>query len=250
MKNWLYQVFIHRITNECYGGALDYVSHGSRLLDVGIGNGIMLETFGPLIKSKRLKITGIDIDAGYLKHCKELIRKHQLGDYLDVWQGSAESYTPGPQGCFDFVLFCMSFMVLRDPRSVLDRARSWLKPGGEIVFVQALFKRRSRLVDLVKPKLKYLTTVDFGRATYEKDFFDLLSENGLTVREDRVLKGEWLNSQCRMIVASFQDARLPPAGPRDRGPSAVKVRSAGEGLCPVAIKAVPQPATPPSGLRR
>ena len=203
-----------------------------------------------LIKSKGLKITGIDIDAGYLKHCKELIRKHQLGDYINVCHGSAESYTPGQRRCFDCVLFSMSFMVLRDPRSVLDRTRSWLKPGGEIVFVQALFKRRSRLVDLIKPKLKYLTTVDFGRATYEKDFFDLLTENGLTVREDRVLKGEWLTSQCRMIVASFQEARLPPAGPRDRGPSAVKVRSAGEGLCSVALKAVSQQATPPSGLRR
>jgi len=250
MKNWLYQVFIHRTTNECYRGSLDYVSKGSRLLDVGIGNGIMLETFGALIKSKGLKITGIDIDAGYLKHCKELIRKHQLEDYVDVYQGSAESYAPEQQGCFDFVLFCLSFMLLRDPRSVLARARSWLRPGGEIVFAQALFKRRSHFVDLIKPKLKYLTTVDFGRATYEKDFFDLLSENGLTVKEDRVLEGEWLSGQCRMIVASFQETRLPPANPQDRGPSAVKSRSAGEGRRPANIKSASQQATPPSGRRR
>jgi len=210
MKNWLYQVFIHRTTNECYGSCLNYVPSGSRLLDVGIGNGIMLETFHPLIKYKKLKITGIDIDEGYLRHCKELIQEHQLEDYLDVCQGAAESYTPGPEGGFDFVLFCMSFMLLRDPRSVLARARDWLKPGGQIIFVQALFRRRSRLVDLVKPKLKYLTTVDFGRATYERDFFALLQENGLSVKEDRVLKGEWLNSQCRMIVTSFQEARLHP----------------------------------------
>jgi len=240
MKNWLYQVFIHRVTNECYRGSLSYVSSGSRVLDVGIGNGIMLETFHSLIKSKRLKITGIDIDAGYLKHCKELIQKHQLEDYLDVCQGAAESYAPRQKGGFDFILFCMSFMLLRDPRSVLDRARSWLKPGGEIVFVQALFKRRSHLVDLIKPKLKYLTTVDFGRATYEKDFFDLLSENGLTVREDRVLKGEWLNSQCRMIVASFQEARMHPAPSEVSGRIIEKGRSACKGLYPVNAKSASQ----------
>jgi SAM-dependent methyltransferase len=210
VKNWLYQVLIHRTTNECYRGSLHYVVPGSRLLDVGIGNGIMLEAFHPLIKSKGLKITGIDIDASYLKHCKELIRKHGLEACLDVCQNSAESYAPEPQGDFDSVLFCMSFMLLSNPRLVLDRVRTWLKPGGEIVFTQALFRRRSRFVDLVKPKLKYLTTVDFGRATYERDFFDLLHENGLTVKEDRVLKGEWLNSQCRMIVASFQDAQPAP----------------------------------------
>jgi alpha-N-acetylglucosaminidase len=210
MKNWLYQVFIHRMTNECYESTLNYVPSGSQLLDVGIGNGIMLEAFHPLIKAKRLKITGIDIDAGYLKHCRELIQKHQLEDYLDVCLEAAESYAPEQPGRFDFVLFGMSFMLLRDPRSVLTRVRDWLRPGGQILFVQALFRRRSRLVDLVKPKLKYLTTIDFGKAIYERDFFALLRENGLTVQEDRVLKGEWLNSQCRMIVTSFQETRQPP----------------------------------------
>jgi len=236
MKNWLYQVFVHRTTNECYRGSLNYVSSGCRLLDVGIGNGIMIETFHPLIKSKKLKITGIDIDANYLRHCTELIRKHRLEDYMDVCQGSAESYVPQEKGCFDYVLFCMSFMLLRDQRSVLDRARDWLKPGGEIVFVQALFKRRSRLVDLIKPKLKYVTTVDFGRATYEEDFFALLQENGLSVKEDRVLNGEWLNGQCRMIAASFPVAQLPPANPRISGRITAKARSTGEGLHPANIK--------------
>lgn len=228
MKNWLYQVFIHRTTNECYESTLNYMPSGSRLLDVGIGNGIMLEAFHPLIKVKRLKITGIDIDAGYLKHCRELIQKHQLEDYLDVCQQAAESYAPRQTGSFDFVLFGMSFMLLRDPRSVLARARDWLKPGGQIVFVQALFRRRSRLVDLVKPKLKYLTTVDFGKAIYERDFFALLQENGLCVQEDRVLKGEWLNSQCRMIVASFPAARQPAIASEVSGRIVEDGRSAGK----------------------
>jgi ubiquinone/menaquinone biosynthesis C-methylase UbiE len=208
VKNWLYQVLIHRTTNECYRNSLHHVPNDSRLLDVGIGNGIMLESFHPLIKSKGLRITGIDIDANYLKHCEELIRKHQLADYIDVCHGAAESYSPPQRGCFDTVLFCLSFMLLRDQRAVLRRARDWLKPGGQLIFTQAMFKRRSRLVDLVKPKLKYLTTIDFGQAIYEKDFFALLEETGLAIQMDRVLKGEWFNSQCRMIVASFKEASL------------------------------------------
>ena len=247
MKNWLYQVFIHRITNECYQSTLDYVPSGSRLLDVGIGNGIMLETFHPLIRGKRLQITGIDIDAGYLKHCKELIQKYQLEDCLDVCQEAAESYSPAQEAGFDFILFGMSFMVLRDPRAVLTRARDWLKPGGQILFVQALFRRRSRLVDLVKPKLKYLTTVDFGRAMYERDFFALLRESGLAVQEDRVLKGEWLNSQSRMIIASFQEARGTAglgggrsqpgaAGPQVSGRIVEKAGAAGKERHPVNAK--------------
>ncbi len=212
MKNWVYQILIHRTTNECYRNSLHHVPDGSRLLDVGIGNGIMLESFHPLIKAKRLRITGIDIDANYLKHCEELIRKHQLAESIDVCHAAAESYCPPQKGCFDNVLFCLSFMLLRDQRAVLQRARDWLKPGGQLIFAQAIFRKRSRLVDLVKPKLKYLTTIDFGRAIYEKDFFTLLEETGLAIQADRVLKGEWLNSQCRMIAASFKEA------PRNHGP--------------------------------
>jgi len=203
VKNWLYQILVHRATTECYRNVLNYVPTGSRLLDVGIGNGLMLESFHPLIKFKKLRITGIDVDANYLKHCEELIRKHQLADYIDVYHGAAESYSPPQEGCFDHVLFCMSFMVLRDQRAILQRARDWLKPGGQLIFTQAIFKKRSHLVDLVKPKLKYLTMIDFGTAIYEKDFFGLLEANGLSVQVDRVLKGEWFNSQCRMIAASF-----------------------------------------------
>jgi alpha-N-acetylglucosaminidase len=219
VKNWLYQVLVHRTTNECYRNSLNYVPNGSRLLDVGIGNGIMLESFHPLIKAKRLRITGIDIDANYLKHCEELIRKHRLAEYIDVCHAAAESYRPPQKGCFDNVLFCLSFMLLRDQRAVLQRARDWLKPGGQLIFAQAIFRKRSRLVDLVKPKLKYLTTIDFGRAIYEKDFLTLLEETGLAIQVDRVLKGEWFNSQCRMIAVSFKEAPLN-RGPEPAAPGA------------------------------
>jgi len=205
MKSWLYQVFIQRTTNECYRGSLGYVASGSRLLDVGIGNGLMLSTFHPLIRSKQLRITGIDINAGYLKHCSELIRKHRLESHVEVCQASAEDYVPPLEGCFDFVLFCMSFMLLPDQPRVLHRVRDWLKPGGQVVFAQALFRQKSRVVDLIKPKLKYLTTVDFGQPTYEEDFFALLRDNRLSIREDRVLKNEWFHSQCRLVAASFQE---------------------------------------------
>ncbi|MCU0913317.1 MAG: class I SAM-dependent methyltransferase [Planctomycetes bacterium] len=213
MKSWLYQVFIQRTTNECYRGSLGYVPRGSHVLDVGIGNGLMLSTFGPLIQSKQLKITGIDINAAYLKHCAELIRKLQLEDHVEVRRASAQDYVPPTPGCFDYVLFCMSFMLLPDQPRVLLRVRDWLKPGGQIVFVQALFRQKSRLVDLIKPKLKYLTTVDFGQPTYEEDFFALLRNHRLSVREDRVLKNEWFHSQCRLVVASFQEAPVAISRP-------------------------------------
>jgi ubiquinone/menaquinone biosynthesis C-methylase UbiE len=206
MRNWVYYLLINRATHACYGNCLDYFPTGSRILDVGIGNGFMIEQFHPLIRAKEIHITGIDIDAGYLKHCQSLIDKYGLEDYMDLCLGSVESFDFGTERCFDYVLFSMSFMLLGDQLAVLRRVRDWLKPGGEIVFVQAMFKRRSRLADLLKPRLKYLTTVDFGRATYEAEFFALLRDSDLSVQDDRLLVREPLRSECRMIVAAWPAA--------------------------------------------
>jgi ubiquinone/menaquinone biosynthesis C-methylase UbiE len=217
MKNWAYDLLVKGTTEECYRNALAHFSNGSRILDVGIGNGIMIEMFHPLIRVKKLRITGIDIDMEYLRHCQRRIRKYRLQECVEVRYGSVESYDPGPEQRFDFMLFSMSFMLLDNQVSVLRRIRDWLKPGGEIVFAQAMFRNKSPFADLVKPKLKYLTTVDFGKATYEEDFFALLRENGLSVKENKLIIEGPLRSQCRMIVASWPvpaiiDAAAPARG--------------------------------------
>jgi ubiquinone/menaquinone biosynthesis C-methylase UbiE len=224
MRNWVYYLLINRATHACYGNCLDYFPAGSRILDVGIGNGFMLEEFHPLIRAKGLHITGIDIDAGYLRHCRSLIEKYGLEDYMDLCEGAVEDFDFGTERCFDFILFSMSFMLLGDQEAVLRRVRRWLKPGGEVVFVQAMFKKKSRLADLVKPRLKYLTTIDFGRATYEAEFFALLRASDLSVQDDRLLVREPLRSECRMIVASWPaDAGVGTSSRPDGRSSAAKL---------------------------
>jgi ubiquinone/menaquinone biosynthesis C-methylase UbiE len=223
MRNLLYHLLINRATFACYRNSLNYFPAGSSILDVGIGNGLMIEAFHALIRVKELHITGLDIDEGYLRHCRSLIRKYRLEDCMEVHQGSVETHDFGNQGCFDFVFFSMSFMLLNDQRAVLRRVRDWLKPGGEVVFVQAMFKKKSHLADLVKPKLKYVTTVDFGRATYEGEFFALLRESELCVRQDRLLAREPLRSECRMIVASWAASMAEESAAPDRRPLASAV---------------------------
>jgi len=41
MRNYLYKLIIDDVTDICYRNSLDYFPSGSRILDVGIGNGIM-----------------------------------------------------------------------------------------------------------------------------------------------------------------------------------------------------------------
>lgn len=200
MKNQLYELIIDNVTNYCYENCLNYFPWNSAILDVGIGNGIMLKNYHGLIKSKGLRITGIDINRAYLNQCTGLIETYRLEDYIDIHHTPVEAYEPPSKEYFDFILFSMSFMLFKDQGLVLDRIKKWLKPEGKIVFFQTMFKERLKFMEFIKPKLKYFTTIDFGKVTYERDFYDLLGVKDLSVVHDRLIKKEWFKGEYRMIV--------------------------------------------------
>ncbi len=203
MKNLLYKLIIKNVTNYCYENSLDCFLPHTRILDVGIGNGVMLENFHNIIKAKNLKITGIDINKSYLEHCKSLIDSYHLEDYIEIYHEAVETYTPPENNYFDFVLFSMSFMLFDNQQLVLDLVRNWLKPDGNVLFFQTMYKDRFKLMEIIKPKLKHLTTIDFGAVTYEKDFFNLLDKNKMLISEDRMIKREWFKGEYRMFVTNF-----------------------------------------------
>jgi alpha-N-acetylglucosaminidase len=202
MINYLYKLIIDDVTHICYQNCLEYFPPGSRILDVGIGNGIMIRQHHRLIRTKNLEIIGIDINRQYLRHCRNLIRKWNLGEHIQAQYSPVESYVPPGEQFFDYILFSMSFMLFHDQQFVLERIKPWLRPEGEVVFFQTMFKNRSPLLDFIKPRLKYVTTVDFGRVTYEKDFFDLLHRKDISVTEDRLLKKEWFRGEYRLIISA------------------------------------------------
>ncbi len=211
MLNFLYKLLIDDVTHICYGNSLEFFPDNSRILDVGIGNGIMMKEYHEQIKSKHLKITGIDINERYLVHCRKMIRRFDLEDLIDIQCIPVERYRPPEKGYFDYILFSMSFMLLDDQQLVLDRIKPWLKPGGGVLFFQTMFKDHSLFLDIVKPRLKYITTVDFGRVTYEGDFFELLRKKGITVTEDRLLKREWFNGEYHLIISAPKNGNGQPA---------------------------------------
>jgi ubiquinone/menaquinone biosynthesis C-methylase UbiE len=202
MRNYLYKLIIDDVTDICYKNCLEYFPAHSSILDVGIGNGIMIKDYHDVIRSKNLKITGIDINEDYLSHCKELICEWELRDNIEVHKMPVEKYAPPEKGYFDFILFSMSFMLFEDQKLVLDRIKPWLKPHGEVVFFQTMFKDKSFFMELIKPRLKYVTSIDFGRVTYEKDFAALLDQKDISITQDRMLKREWFKGEYHMIISA------------------------------------------------
>jgi len=199
--SYLYSLIVADVTDGCYRTVFDYVRPGSRVLDVGIGNGAMIRRHHRAIVDRGLRIVGLDINPRYLAHCNQLVGVYGLRDRIQVYELAVEDYAPPTPPHFDYILFSMSFMLMDDQRSVLARVLPWLNPRGEILFVQTMFRERSRWLEFVKPRLKYFTTIDFGRVTYEEHFFSLLDSMGLFVTEDRVIKKECFRGEYRMVAA-------------------------------------------------
>ena len=62
MRSFIYDPLILRLTPRWYAEVLKRVPEGAAVLDVGIGTAGALLANADLVKCKRLRITGIDID--------------------------------------------------------------------------------------------------------------------------------------------------------------------------------------------
>ncbi|WP_028575306.1 class I SAM-dependent methyltransferase [Desulfonatronovibrio hydrogenovorans] len=206
MVNNLYNLIISDTTRLCYHNCLRLYPENSSILDVGIGNGIMIKKNHSLIKGKNLSITGLDINKHYLEHCKKMIRVFDLESQVKVHHQSVLTFNPPEKFCFDYIFFGMSFMLMKDQKKVLDRTKEWLKPAGKVIFFQTMFKNKSKLMEFVKPRLKFLTTVDFGQVTYEKDFYELLDQENFCPCEDKLLKKNVFNGEYRLIITRPESA--------------------------------------------
>lgn len=201
IRQRFYDLLVGSVTHLCYDAGLSYFRDHSSVLDAGIGNGFMIPRFHALIKSKGLHITGIDISTAALAECARRIEKYGLEEHIQLHCSPIESFKPRNSQYYDFIFFSQTFMLMNDQRSVLRRAKQLAAGGGELVFFQSMHNKRKPLLEIFKPKLKYLIGIDFGKVTYEDQFMNLLAEEKLQVRQDRLLQKSCFQWDYRIITA-------------------------------------------------
>lgn len=180
MRGLIYDAAILRLTSGWYQQVLARVPAGSRLLDVGIGTGSALASNADLLRAKDLRVTGVDIDRDYVVRARARVDEAGLSDRVDVQLQSIYDHEGGP---YDAVYFSASFMLLPRPAEALHHVTGLLTGRGRVFFTQTFQDRRSRVLERAKPLLKKVTTIDFGRVTYEEDFREVLADGGLELVE-------------------------------------------------------------------
>lgn len=179
----LYDAAIVPLTAGWYRAVLARLPTHCHLLDIGIGTGGALLANAPLIIDHDLRVTGVDIDAAYIERCRSAVARRGLADCIAARLESIYDHHGGP---YDAAYFSGSFMLLPDPPGALRHVTALLTPGSRIYFTQTFEHRRSRVVEIAKPLLRLITTIDFGRVTYEATFLHALA-TGAVELEERVI---------------------------------------------------------------
>jgi len=91
-------------------------------------------------------------------------------------------------------------MLLPEPEQALRHCCALLSPGGRIFFTQTIEKQPTRWMEILKPLLKRLTSVDFGRVTYEDAFKAQIRAAGLELEEFATLEDHGSRASCLAVA--------------------------------------------------
>jgi ubiquinone/menaquinone biosynthesis C-methylase UbiE len=173
------------MTTEWYHVVLERLSTNAHMLDVGIGTGTALLRNEHLLRKKNISVIGVDYDKDYVQLCQKNIEQRGLTDLVKVQHISIYDYDNQGKVLFDAIYFSGSLMIMPDPVKALKHVARMLKPSeGRIYVTQTFETRRNKWIELVKPLLKFLTTIDFGQVTYEEDFLRSFEAAGLQIIEN------------------------------------------------------------------
>lgn len=186
MRAWIYDQTFVGLTVGWYREVLERLPRGARLLDVGIGTGGALVRNADLVRQRNLHIVGVDIDPVYLRRCRKLVAEAGLARHVVPKLESIYDHRGGP---YDAVYFSASFMLLPDPVGALRHAAQMLSPNGRFYFTQTIHTKRAPVMEKVKPMLHRVTTIHFGRVTYEHELVEVVRRAGLQLHEWQKLGG-------------------------------------------------------------
>lgn len=167
---FIYDFFISSfLTISAHFAMLPHMTRLSgSFLDVGCGTGAPLKKIYPELSKDYDKFVGVDLHPIYTEQAKKVFESNENVsiynmDFYDV-------NNTFPNSKFDFILFSFSFMLMPDPVKAIRVATESLNTGGRIAFIMTLNEKETVWLEKVKPFIHRLTTIDFGKVVYAKQF--------------------------------------------------------------------------------
>ncbi len=181
----------HQVWSEeaQYGWRLANFKGGQTLLDLGSGPGFCTKELA-YITGQSGKVIGVDISEGYIAHLKKLTALYHLNieavlsdfDHMELTPNSLDG------------MFCRWALAwLPNPKEILEKVYSALKPGGKMVIQEyydwsthQIEPHKERLAKAIQAALKSFKASD-GEIDVGRHLPRMLSEMGMKVTNLRLM---------------------------------------------------------------
>ncbi len=181
IKNKFYDYFfgntnISISTPRLFESVLDKCYNNSHIMDFGCGNGIYYKKdfIKNKIINKNFKITAIDIDNQSVNKCDKRVKKNNLSNNIDVLCENILDYKTSNK--FDYIIFTESLPLINKnllKEILIYMNENLLKENGKIIFINNLVDDEyPKLLSFIKPYLKYIILIDFGRVINKDEIED------------------------------------------------------------------------------
>ena len=189
-----------------YATAAELVGPGSRVLDIGFGEGFGSEHF----RTVGAEYLGVELDPVIVAHANE-----RYGSYFQVYDGST---IPAEDGTFDLVIMLQVIALIPEPQVVLREIARVLSPGGQALISTP--NRIYRLADGQRP---------WNRHHYREYTADGLRSELAAVFSDVRVEGVFASDPIDSLVKARgararKLARLDPLGLHHHLPDSVNAR--------------------------
>jgi len=197
--------FINNNTHILYKNVLENLPDKSKILEVGIGNGICVEKNAELIKTKKFEIDGIDIDTEYLEVCNERIVKCELTSQVTSRQQDLLKMDDTKK--YDYIFFMESYPVIPVDimKMMMDKCKTLLTSEGKVIFVHNLVDKKNWLVNFIKPRIVHIpfVQVDFGRLTTHTEFDDFIQSVNYKISQKTLVLYVDINTNYNLKLPNF-----------------------------------------------
>ncbi|MBK1727935.1 class I SAM-dependent methyltransferase [Halorhodospira halophila] len=197
MRSAVYDALILRLTARWYAEVLERLPEGAHVLDVGVGTAGALLANAERVRERDQRVTGIDIDGDYIERARQRVAASVLAERVALHHESVYDHDGGP---YDAVYFSASFMLLPEPERALRHCARLLRPGGCLLFTQTIQRRRAPWLERLKPMLRRMTSIDFGRVTYEETFRAQIRAGGLELEAWETLAEHAGRASCLVVA--------------------------------------------------
>lgn len=154
------------------------IKPNSKILDFGCGNGICYSNqfIKDLIFQNNLQIRGIDIDEVYIEKCLQRIKNEKIESNVNIKLQDILEYKVTQEEKYDYIILSESAPLLSEEllkKIVKHMIKYLLKQDGKIVFINNLTENSTPTMKKIKPILKYISMIDFGRVLTKEEFIKL-----------------------------------------------------------------------------